>query len=387
MRVLVVQSRGSPFDQGVAIGQSIRAERDALLDAAWTTIREAGLCRAYAVRCAEALSDVLTAHAPEAHAELLGIAEGAGWPLADAMVYNHWNYITQTPLAPTFGVPPSGGVAFGVPPLGGVPHTDCTARLALGSATDTGKPILAKNKDYPYRFGAGQHYVHLADSSEGHRFVSYGVKGWVGCDNGVNDAGLCVVLTWVGTPDRGIGVQSHILLKVLLRRCATVADALALLQGIPRTGLCNYLLVDAAGDAVVFENAHSAFAIRRPENGRLCCTNHFLSPGIIPRTPEPEPRWPWRHASSRARLSRASEMLAAANPVTVETMKAISRDHANGPSALSVCAHGERQGDSAGSVGAFIYDAANARVHVASGHPCEAEYEGFGLSWSGQSGL
>jgi predicted choloylglycine hydrolase len=362
--MIAVESTGSIRDHGRALGESIRPRRDELEAAAWRTISEEyALSREFALAEAERLTQALREHAPEAHEELRGVAEGAGWPIETASVYNHWNYIVQQSSLGKY-----------VPGTRGTPVAEeCTARLALGEITATGQPIMAKNKDYAYLWGADKHCVHTARSAEGYSFLSYGIQGWVGCDNGVNETGLCIVLTWVGTPDRGIGVQSHILTKLVLRRCATTAEALEYLGGIPRTGMCNWVMVDAEGDAALFENAHSRHGIRRAEEGMLVCANHFTTAAMRPHNPPLEEAFWHRYISTRTRHNRAVTLLSEAAPkVTAQTMLDMSADHDNGPSALSICAHGEVNGDDSGSVGAFVYDAAARTVHVIDGRPCEA---------------
>jgi hypothetical protein len=273
-----------------------------------------------------------------------------------------WNYIVQQPSLGKY-----------VPGRRAVPVAEeCTARLALGEITATGRPSMAKNKDYAYLWGADKHCVHTARSTDGYSFLSYGLQGWVGCDNGVNEKGFCIVLTWVGTPDRGIGVQSHILTKLVLRRCATTSEALEYLGEIARTGMCNWVMVDADGDAALFENAHGRHGVRRAEGGILACANHFTTAAMRPVTPPLEPEFAHRYISTRTRHNRAVTLVANAAPhVTAQTMLGMSADHHNGPSALSICAHGEVSGDETGSVGVFVYDAAARTVHVIDGRPCE----------------
>ena len=362
--MITVESQGGIRQQGRVTGESIRDHLETLEAAAWRTISEEyALTRDVAIAEADRLTEALQQHAPEAYDELCGIAEGADWSMETASVYNHWNYIVQQPSPGRH-----------VPAMRGAPVAEeCTARLALGEITATGQPIMAKNKDYAYLWGADKHCVHTARSTEGYSFLSYGIQGWVGCDNGVNEKGFCIVLTWVGTPDRGMGVQSHILTKLALRKCATTAEALEYLGGIARTGMCNWVMVDVDGDAALFENAHGHYGIRRAEDGILACANHFTTAAMRPRTPPLEPEFSHRFISTRMRHNRAVACVAEAAPnVTADTMLAMSADHDSGPSSFSICAHGEENGDESGSVGAFVYDAAAKTVHVIDGRPCEA---------------
>ena len=166
--MLVVHAEGTPGQQGEAIGRSVRDRRFELSNVAKRVLlEEGGITEAEARAKVGALLDSLSVEAPEALGELQGIARGADWELTDCAVYNNWNYLIEPRAAPQA----------------------CTARLALGSATRTGQPLLAKNKDYRYAFGAHLHGLNWAKSADGYDFVTYGVIGWVGCDNGVNERG------------------------------------------------------------------------------------------------------------------------------------------------------------------------------------------------------
>jgi hypothetical protein len=147
--------------------------------------------------------------------------------------------------------------------------------------------------------------------------------------------------------------------------------------------MTNYVIVDAMGEAAVVENGHSGCGIRRAdETGLLVCTNHFMTPEMVAHTPPYDAHAPLRYISTRTRYDRALTIAVERAPhVDLAAMVEIARDHQNGPSALSLCAHGEVNAIAAGSVGMFCYDPADAAVHVIDGRPCRHAVQTFDLPW------
>jgi hypothetical protein len=104
--------------------------------------------------------------------------------------------------------------------------------------------------------------------------VSVGSLGVPGAySSGMNASGLALADTQVRTTDHGEGVSRYVLMNILLRRCATVAEALDLIAALPHVGGGTLVLADASGAAAAVELRHSG---ARVEHGRACArTNHF----------------------------------------------------------------------------------------------------------------
>ena len=84
-----------------------------------------------------------------------------------------------------------------------------------------------------------------------------------------------------------------------------------------------------------------------------------------------------RGLSSEYRPKQISRLMEAADdPITVEYLKRVVRDHAGFP--LSICRHASRE-DPATTNAAFIADLTAQVMYVAIGNPCVAEFKAYGM--------
>jgi len=345
--MLVVRASGSPYEVGYAHGRQIaritpkleEVSRQILETGPSITWEEAGT---KALRLTEQLQE----YAPSLFQELNVLIEGAQWDRNEALIYQMLPYVAKIPL---------GG---------------CTVMVASGNSTIDEEPILAKTKDYRYIFRPHQIAMVVTNSAE-QDYITYGIAGWVGCDQGLNESGFASVLAWCETNCRGLGIQSHMLHKLLVQKAGSVEEGIHLASHTERTGMCNYMMVDKAGDAAVFENAHAAYAMRRmgPE-GILVCTNHFVDNSMKQCTPHiSETYLPEDLAWTHARYDRAVSLLVGARgTIDVNFMKAAVRDHSHGATRFSICNHGQDEG----TISCFIAMSGRNRALIQEGNPCKA---------------
>ncbi|MDQ1714235.1 MAG: hypothetical protein QOC60_180 [Frankiaceae bacterium] len=108
-----------------------------------------------------------------------------------------------------------------------------------------GAPILVRNYDYDVRnFDA----TILLTDYEGRRVLGTGDCVW-GLLDGLNEFGLAATLTFGGSRQVGTGFGISLVLRYLLETCATVAQALAVLDRVPVHMAYNVTVLDAAGAA------------------------------------------------------------------------------------------------------------------------------------------
>lgn len=354
--MLVVKASGSPYEVGYAHGQQIaritpkleEVSRHILQGGPSITWKEA---QTKAVRLTEQLEE----HAPSLFQELNGLIEGARWDRNEALIYQMLPYVAKTQVE------------------------GCTVMVASGDSTIDGEPILAKTKDYRYIFRPYQITLVVTNSAE-QDYITYGIAGWVGCDQGLNESGFASVLAWCETTCRGLGIQSHMLHKLLVQKTRSVEESIHLASNTERTGMCNYVMLDKAEDAAVFENAHSAYAVRRmgPE-GILVCTNHFVDNSMKQCTPHISETYPpedlaWTHA----RYDRAVSLLVGGRgAIDMKFMKAAVQDHFHGATRFSICNHGQDEG----TISCFIAMPGRNLALIQEGNPCEAAgFQEFSLS-------
>ena len=94
----------------------------------------------------------------------------------------------------------------------------------------------------------------------------------------MNEHGLAVGLHLIRMWPRLSGLSCGLIVRLVLDQCATTAEAVALLRGIPHAMQYNYSLLDARGIAAVVEAVPGSTAVRTGD--WLACTNHFQSPQL-----------------------------------------------------------------------------------------------------------
>ena len=105
-----------------------------------------------------------------------------------------------------------------------------------------------------------------------------------GRTEGINEYGLAISMSSVMYQNalEGDGVAFWVIIRSVLENCKNVADAVAYIKETPIIANCNFMVVDAAGRAVVIECASFAadkkgLAVRYPRFGLLVSTNHYVA--------------------------------------------------------------------------------------------------------------
>jgi hypothetical protein len=168
----------------------------------------------------------------------------------------------------------------------------CSALLVDGERSATGRPLLARNLDYP-----ALGYVHdyslvtaYRPRNAGHAFATVGFPGLLGCLSGMNDAGLALAVLEVfqvkGTKQwfDPSGLPYALCYRRLLEECATINEAKAMLEKMKRVSTTNLVLADKQGIAVL-EVTPQHVLVRRPEQDVCICTNHYCTPELKPFVP------------------------------------------------------------------------------------------------------
>ena len=303
--------------------------------------------------------------------EMRGIADGAGLDLADVLAIN---VRTEVMFAAKARQAPLAGRARPAPPAGPQPPAECSA--------------FAVVQDQPAATLIGQNWDWLLHSAEtlvllevtqddGPDFVTV-VEAGLLAKTGMNAAGLGLVTNALVTDaDVGApGLPYHVLLRAVLD-CATVTDALMMLQAGERSSSANYLIAHSSGAALDVEAAPGDFTrlyALYPDHGLLLHTNHFLSPGL-----HPVDLSLWAMPSSAVRLQRLRAFGAGGRHRTLDGFRGLLADHADYP--YSVCAHpepGVHPCEQGATIASVLMDLTVGRMWMAAGHPCQARYTDVG---------
>jgi len=247
-------------------------------------------------------------------------------------------------------------------PVEDVPAAGCTVLAVLPERTVDGRPIVGRNYDF-FHDVSEEGATTYRTYPEG-RYASLGnCDIWVGREDGLNEAGLFVGQAAFFMQGLQPGLPFWFVVRLILDRCATVEEGLALITRLPHAASWTYLLADRAGQAAVVEPTVEGIAARYPEDGLLVMTNHAVCR-----------EWAGREAfvppDSHPRYRRLREMLGGERLVDVEAVKAALRDHQG-----LVCSHGahfpERQ---FGTLWSVVGHPGERQLEIAAGYPCQAEY-------------
>ncbi len=235
LRISFVQCRGTPYEIG-------RAQADAF---AATRMGKAFLRKKvrlpwwFNIHTEER---AFRTYAPALWEEIGGIAEGLSIPMEQAVA--------------CFG---NGGLRM---PTGG-----CSAVMSGGVY---GRNYDFRPRGYEARFALVQAPGSYASIGSTHLLTNR--------LDGMNERGLTIGLHLVKVRPRSPGLNSSLLVRLVLDSCATTAEAIDLLRRFPHAMQYNYSLLDAGGTAAVVEAGAGAVAARLGD--WLACTNHFQSPQL-----------------------------------------------------------------------------------------------------------
>ena len=293
--------------------------------------------------------------------EMRGIADGAGLDLTDVLAIN-----VRTEVMFSARARQAPRERRQKPPA------ECSAFAWVPAPGQKGSTIIGQNWDWLLH--SAQTLVVLeARQEDGPDFVTV-VEAGLLAKTGMNAAGLGLVTNALVTDaDAGEpGLPYHVLLRSILD-CATVTEALQVLQAAPRSSSANYLIAHASGSALDIEAAPGDFTRLYPlypQDGLLLHTNHFLTPRTD-LTPHVDLAL-WAMPTSAVRLQR----LRAAQAETLDDFRILLADHADYPN--SICAHlnpAEHPREQGATIASVLMDLTARRLWLAAGLPCQVPHQ------------
>lgn len=301
--------------------------------------------------------DAARRHAPASMAEVRGIAEGFEIPERDLLAFLHMPVLLDTAKADA----------------GRSVEDGCSTWAARD---DAGHAWVAKNRDYGGDHAALQRlFHHDGPGLLAGPLLCLGSLGAPGAfSSGINGRGLALTDTQVPTADHGPGLSRYFLMTEILSRCATVTEALALIDALPHAGGGCLMLADASGAMAAVELGFSTVHHETARGGWLARTNHHLSPALadslIERAGEPMGR------STRERLHTLHGAFSSGVP---HDLSALARslmaghDDSAPPGGQGLCRHGQ-DGDSR-TISTVLFEPSARRLYVSMGPPCSTPWE------------
>jgi hypothetical protein len=242
-------------------------------------------------------------------------------------------------------------------PLSQTGFSSCTVFAVMPERTADSRLIFGRNYDFAYDMPPSVAYRTYPEG----RYASLGCCDiWIGREAGLNEAGLFVGISATMLPGYQPGLTFWFVVRMILDRCATVDDGLALIQSVPHAQSRNFLLADRSGKAVVAEATIDGVEVREPEDGLLVITNHAASPALAGQAAFVPP-------DSHPRYDRVRELLGGSEPVDVDAVKATLRDHEG-----FVCAHWPD--GTGGTLWSLVGHPDRRAFELTEGHPCDTLY-------------
>lgn len=140
----------------------------------------------------------------------------------------------------------------------------------------------ARNNDLPpyLKEGSKSEIYKITNKNKFNITTSSFVNG----EEGINEKGLAVAMTFVGTKLQDIkpGFNSVFVVRYLLEKANSVNEAKDLLLDLPVSSNCNILLADNSGDMIVVECSPKEKNIRKPIKINddlivICTVNNFIT--------------------------------------------------------------------------------------------------------------
>jgi hypothetical protein len=288
---------------------------------------------------------------PDGYVEVQGIAEGFGIA-ADALFACYYgNVIADLAAAPALA-------------------DGCTAWAAPRGMTG---PVVVKNRDARGTHGGLQCVFRHEDPEwGGRRVLCVGSLGSPGAlSSGINTDGLAVADTQVGTFDHGEGWLRSFLMTRILRECATVGEAVALVFRVPHAGGGTLLLGDATGAVAAVELTHRVVAAEEPgDSGFVARTNHFITERLRGRDLAPADDVAAR--ASRARIATLEHALRALSiPFELDAIRTLMSRHGDSASA-GLCRHDEDR--DMHTLSCAVHDCPTPALHFSFDAPCVSRW-------------
>ncbi|MBN1375525.1 MAG: choloylglycine hydrolase [Dehalococcoidia bacterium] len=226
---------------------------------------------------------------------------------------------------------------------------------------DDNNIIFGRNSDF---------FVEIRDVCEsalylpdrGYRFIGNSTA-LVQMEDGYNEHGLAIGLTFIPPKIIKPGLNAGILLRYILEKCKTVKEAIEALYLLPVSSAQTFTMIDKTGEMAVVEcNCEKIILISRRENENyLVSTNQFVSP-------EMQRYEILSFIDSRERYQVARKALKMNNVYSSE----LARDILSGKYGL-MCQYERESGFD--TLWSTVYDLKNDRILRAEGNPSKARFK------------
>lgn len=235
----------------------------------------------------------------------------------------------------------------------------CSLVAVTPERSASGRMLIGRNYDFTYAESrhAATTFLTQPDDAFAHAGNADVI---IGREDGLNASGLFVGMSASFLPGVKPGLAFWLIVRRLLERCASVPEALDLIQSLPHAQSRNYLLADDTGEALVVEATIDGCFLRYPKGGILAMTNHVLTDTLRGHDmfiPE----------SSPSRLAKLESLADINGKITLEDVQSALNDRESG-----LNAHSEIFGQPFGTIWSLVAELDGTRqIQVAEVQPGE----------------
>lgn len=164
-------------------------------------------------------------------------------------------------------------------------ESGCTSFAAFNKATTDGSLVMGRNTDDS---GGGlwdkNQTVMFYEPEDGYKFANVSSAGLLKCNSCMNEKGLCLGAHFLFLNDtKPDGVSFTFLEFEIMKKAATVDEAITIVSNNPRAGAFAFLVADGkTNEAVVIECSAGNVGVRRPEDDVIWETNMGTTDEIKP---------------------------------------------------------------------------------------------------------
>lgn len=350
MRTLTLE--GSAYERGLQHGKYIAENHPSLRLKISKSIEESA-DKTTKTGFADKLYQFSKGNCPEEYQEMAGIAAGANLNKKKLFYFLCKSIVRDVTSSPNHG-------------------EGCSAWASL---TEDGYTIAVKNRD-TQKPDDGRQSVFIADGKDLHygKILSLGSLGAPGVySSGMNQAGLVVLDTHIGTNEHSIGWLRYFLMSRILKRAESVQQALSIVRELKHVGGGSLILADKDGEmaCVELDPSHTQFDDTAP----FLRTNHFISDALSKKTKlfdydKIDQNSHRRHEFLKKILSK--------KPNSIDRVKEVMATHIDSTGHdIPVCQHNKR--GHAETISCAIYKTNDLTLHISSGQPCRKKWFKFKL--------
>ena len=249
----------------------------------------------------------------------------------------------------------------------------CTSFAIMPEKSNSGDTLIGQNWDW---IPGVKTMVARVSRDHQTNFMCHGEAGTVGGMQGVNDAGIGVVINaLMSTEDGTYRYERPFRMRVRdVLNARNMHDALLGLCGTNRTVSMNFIVGHEDGEAMDVETGPERAGFLYPEAGVLTHSNHFCALDI---DSEVEKVWP----NTMYRNKRLEKLIHQGQEMDVQSIRRCISDHFAHPH--SICAHVDENEEETMQLetrNSIIVELRERRMWVTDGQPCENDYQEIRLS-------